>query len=272
MHSYKKLCIEALTVQTVSSSEEQMLVTYDPNEPIELKKFSDSIGALADEYHSYIRKNYKFSPDNFPEIRIREIRKGSIIVDLFNSVISGGFFDDADKINHGLEFFKNIKGLTSFFLGKSKEPPKNTTTSTVKNLIDMVEPISQDVGGNMIFHASGNGTINININQSEANLISRRGENWIAQQKIPTKKTYTKEIFYWYQTRDTFSNKTGDKGIVESIIKRPVNTYISNEEIKSKMIEGEFFNKYYLVDLVVDDIEEKPSLYRIINLIKIYDK
>lgn len=136
----------------------------------------------------------------------------------------------------------------------------------------MVEPISQDVGGNMIFHASGNGTINININQSEANLISRRGENWIAQQKIPTKQTYTKEIFYWYQTRDTFSNKTGDKGIVESITKRPVNIYISNEEIKSKMIEGEFFNKYYLVDLVVDDIEEKPSLYRIINLIKIYDK
>lgn len=71
-----------------------------------------------------LEKNYKFSPDNFPEIRIREIRKGSIIVDLFNSVISGGFFDDADKINHGLEFFKNIKGLTSFFLGKVRSRRK----------------------------------------------------------------------------------------------------------------------------------------------------
>ncbi|MGG6430751.1 hypothetical protein ACQ5TV_12365 [Acetobacter ghanensis] len=147
-------------------SKEEILVTYDPVEPIELKNFADSIGALSDEYHQYVRRNYKYTPDRFPEIKIKEIRKGSIIIDLINNAMNSGLFDDFDKINHGVEFFKNLYALKEFFLGKSKEPPPNTTTNTAKNLLDIVNPISKDIGSQMTFHASGNSTINVTINQA----------------------------------------------------------------------------------------------------------
>lgn len=259
-------------MREIALSEEKILVTYDPVEPIELKNFSDSIGALSDEYNQYIRKNYKYTPDRFPEIKIKEIRKGSIIIDLVNNAINSGLFDDFDKINHGVEFFKNLYALKEFFLGKSKEPPPNTTTNTAKNLLDIVNPISKDIGSQINFHASGNSTINVIINQEEASLITKRCQSWIDMQRIPNKINYSEEIFYWWQTRDTFSNRTGDKGIVEKITKKPVNTYISDHDIKARMIEGDIFNKLYLVNLQVDNIEDKPSLYRITDIIDIFDK
>jgi len=252
----------------------EMLITYEPKEPLELKAFSSSILSLADEYDCFIRDNYKPSSLQYPDLKIKEIRKGSIVIDLITTATTACLLGGVDNINHAFEFVKNIKGLTEFFLHKSSRLPPNTSTATVGRLIDMVEPIAQNVGSHMNFHASGSGQNNINIylGQQDANAIQRLGKQWISQEKLPKKSIYEEVLFYWYQTRDTYLNKRGDKGIIESISKKPINTYIPNPSIKEEMIKGDIFNHSYLVNVQVETIEENPNLYKVVELIEVFDK
>ena len=78
-----------------------------------------------------------------------------------------------------------------------------------------------------------------------------------------------KKLFsIWYQTRNDQDCKTGDLGIIESIKSTPVKTIFNSEDIKTSTVlnlEENPFHYAYIVDVIVDTINGKPVIYKIVK-------
>lgn len=91
--------------------------------------------------------------------------------------------------------------------------------------------------------------------------------------KEPITGIKEKVVLYWYQARNDPKSQAGDHAIIESISPGPVKAVV-DEETKSKMLSGPEnpFQLGYLVDVEVETINSKPSIYKVLNIHEKFDK
>jgi hypothetical protein len=111
------------------------------------------------------------------------------------------------------------------------------------------------------------------VASNDANALQNKLRKKIETLKEPVTGLKEKVVLYWYQARNDPKSQAGDRAIIESISKGPVRTVV-NENTKSEMLSGPEnpFQLAYLVDVEVETINSKPSIYKVSNLHEKFNK
>lgn len=132
----------------------ELLLTIDYKEPVGAAVLGELLSAIGNDY----RRLYGC------ELIVTEIRQGSIIA------ILKEIADNADSINHLIDFLKNIAGIKNLLLGsKGKKGARSKTTKTIRAIANMALKTGGEV---YIEHESVDGEkLKVHVNPGEALLI-----------------------------------------------------------------------------------------------------
>lgn len=132
----------------------ELLLTIDYKEPVGAAVFGELLSAIGNDYRRLYGR----------ELIVTEIRQGSIIA------ILKEIADNADSINHLIDFVKNIEGIKNLLLGsKGKKGARSKTTKTIRAIANTALKTGGEV---YIEHESADGEkLKVHVNPGEALLI-----------------------------------------------------------------------------------------------------
>lgn len=133
---------------------DELVLTIDYKEPVGTALLGDLLSAIGHDYRQLYGR----------ELIVTEIHQGSIIA------ILKEIADNADSINHLVDFLKNIAGIKNLLLSsKGEKGSRSKTTKTVKAIANT----ALKTGGVVyIEHESADGEkLKVHVNPSEALLI-----------------------------------------------------------------------------------------------------
>jgi hypothetical protein len=181
------------------------------------------------------------------------------------------FTENLDTVLSYLEYFSKT---IDYFLGKNQEPPENFQRKDYENFISIVEPIAKDNGSmmNITAHKGANLYIGCSFSSVEANAIQNQASKEI--KKAPICGLHKKVLLRWSNAKNQVGAKTGNASIIENILPFPVKTVFNDEKLQKEILfESENpFNYFYIVDVEVSTVEEKPILYKITSLHEKFEK
>lgn len=259
-------------MQDLISSEPTLTVTIQHRGPIELQQLTESLQALARQHLRFAQREGRIAGDEVASLYVREIRSGSIVVELV--ALTKTFAMVPEAVNTVFDFARNIRDVVGYFRGQLDSPPKGTDAADAQDIATVLKPIASDPHASVQLIARDNATVNvsINVNSLEANAIQNRARNFAAVKAEPVRGILAGQLFYWFQARDQTRAKSGDKGIIEAISRKPVKVIFSDEGTKGQMLSEALFQKAYVVDVDVQTIGNEPRLYKILRLIESFDR
>lgn len=235
---------------------------------VELFDLTKSLFSAAAEYKIFIGKNYKVTEKEEAILYVREIKSGSIIIDLISQTIPVlAVVTAAENVATVIHFGFYLKACYDYLLGKTEQKPVNLSKTDYQNLSNILEPTAKDNAGQINISQVFNGdpTVILNIPSIDANAIQNMAKREIEKLLEPVTGLHKNVVLYWQQVNKDTANQAGDRVIIESISSYPVKVIFENETALSSMILG-IENPLiygYLVDVFVDTIEGKPVLYKI---------
>ena len=253
--------------------ENKLTIKIDNRQPVELFDLTHSFSSLADEYKRHLSQEaIVISPDEI-KLYVKEIRTGSIIADLV--ALAPNVLPFVEHTKTIISFTNYLKIAYDYLIGRELKKP-HLTRVNYENLIGIVNPIAKDKSSQINIHNTFNGNVSVTINMTstEANAAQNTARREIDALMAPTNNFVESVLIYWYQARNDPKSQTGDKAIVESVQKTPVKAIFDNDALKEKMLldADNPFNLAYIVDLVVESIEGKPVLYKIMNMHEKFSK
>ena len=252
-------------IEIIRQEPQWLRVSIHHTRPVELSSLSNSLWSLAAFHNRYAARMGLTIGDDPVRLYVREIRSGSIIVDLIAQAQNFALF--ADTAKSILDFSTTFIGALKFLKGGGDQP-EGLKTADAENIKGFLEPIARDLGAT--FHIGSNqGSIQVNNyfgNSADSNVIQNRASRWIEEQRAPARGIHTGCLFYFFQARDMLGSRTGDMGIIERISTRPVKTLIEGEDLKASMLNEALFRTAYVVTVRVETIEDRPRLYTILEV------
>jgi|SRR5579862_5267585 len=260
------------TGSLTTSGEGIGVLTYEVKNtrPVDLLDFTASLSALGEEFQKFVHDHggADFSEDNV-RLYVQELTSGSIVAKLISLAQQYNLLspDNAWVV----QFVDYLSGCYNFFKagGDDGESPK-LEKAECDRLVQIVEPAAKDGGGQLNIVASEGSTVNVHltINSTEANAIQNRIRRHRDAQPVQLKLTGIQhdQVLYWYQVRDDTAAKPGDRAVIPRIHERPVKVQFASDTIKSEMIDRPEnpFRLYYIVDVDVTVIKDRPVLYRVL--------
>lgn len=245
--------------------------------PVELLDLTQSLLAIGEQYRRFAEDHFEVSADDY-RLYVREVRTGSIIIDLITHAtqpqmlapFAPVLIQFATQLSDWFEFFKGVKevkDIKEMLVGKSKKD--------LQQISDIIEPAAKDAGSGIHITAAQGAVIVVNssINSTEANAGQNVLRRYIDHIPVPTTGIHHDQVLYWYQMRHDHAAKAGDKAVIERIWPKPVKVRITSDEIKRKMLDDEDnpFKKFYVVDVDVTESQNRPVLYKILEVKDSFD-
>lgn len=249
-----------------------LLITIKNKEPLELTELTKALVCLGNQFNTY-SATHGLSPDS--RLYIREIKTGSIILDLVD-LTTASIIPFLGHVSTVVKFAEHLKKVANYFLKKEGEKP-TLASNDYKELSTILNPAVRDSGSifNVTTVINGNPTVYLNVNSVEANALQNKFKQEIKDIALPVPLEGVKErvLFYWSQAKSDINSKTGDKGIIESIAPNELKVIFGSDGIKEQMIKGETnpFTHAFVVDVTVDTVKGKPTVYKILKVHEIID-
>lgn len=253
----------------MTANSPKLTIEIQNKTPVELLDLSKSMMSIAEEYKNFSIGNKTEFPAEGVKLYVREIRAGSIITDLVAlAPCALPFIENANIV---IEYAKYLKILLNWFSGKSETKPEIFEKNSLQNISNIVEPIAKDQASQMNVSAiniSGYAVVNFNISSTEANAAQNSIRRHIETMKEPITGIHEQVVMHWAQARNSANSKSGDKAKIESLYRGDVKVMFANATLKQQMLLSEPypFNKAYVVDVAVETVNDKPALYRVLNL------
>lgn len=247
------------------NDESVLSIELNNKKPVELTDLTESLLSLSIEYRRFVARRTDVFAENEAKLYIKEIRSGSIIADLIAPAVPlvAPLLEHRESI---AEYAKWLKGIFDFYKGSFSEKPKLDKTS-YQNLSTFLQPVAKDNGAQLNINNTVHGgqVVNISFTSMEANAIQNLIRNDILQLKEPIARAHEKVVLYWYQAKNDPQSSTGDKGVIESISPLPVKVVFIDDSLKLQLLykDENPFKSAYIVDVVVETIENKPVLYKV---------
>jgi hypothetical protein len=265
----------------IAARPEETTFTYIFNNtrPIELIDLTSSLLALGEQYQSFTRRQGEGTTADDYRLYVREAQTGSIVIDLISyatqpqilAPFAPFLLEFTQELSDWFEFFKGVKDakdIKEMLLGKSKRD--------LQQLSALIEPAAKDVGSNINITAHRGAVIMVNssISSTEANAGQNVLRRYIEHIPLPVTGIHADQVLYWYQMRYDRAAKPGDLAVIERIWKNPVRVRFTSDEVKRKMLEDveNPFRKFYVVDVDVTEVNNKPVLYRILEVKDAFDR
>lgn len=247
----------------------KLIIEIKNKHPVELLDLARSMMALGDEYQRFLLKHDAMLDADNVKLYIKEIRSGSIITELVAlAPYTLPFVEHADSV---LEYAKYIKAFYDWAIGKNDTPPPQVEKTTLQNMSQIIEPIAKDKASQINFGAitiGGDFILNLSLSGMEANAAQNAIRREIDARKEPVIGIREQVVMYWAQARNDQNNKAGDKARIESICPNDVRVRFANDALKTRMLyeEPHPFSKSFIVDVAVETINDKPVLYKVLNI------
>lgn len=256
-------------------SEAKLTIKIENKRPIEITDFTDSFNSLANQYYKYLSENESFKLNQDTKLYIKEIRSGSIITELSDLVpLVLPFVENSNSV---IEFTGFLKKGFDYFLGKTEEKPKEFDLKDCNNFNNIIKPIAKDNGSNVLFNGDWNFeniTVNFNFNSVEVNAIQNGIQREKENLKEPTKNIQHKVLFYWDSAKYDEKSKSVDKGYIDSVSFKSLRVSFDDDYTKRLMldIEENPFHLAYIVDVEIMDIQNVPTVYKILKMHEFFQK
>lgn len=243
--------------------------------PIELIDLAAGMLALGDEYRSYLSAHHRAIDAEGTRLYVKEVRTGSIITELVAlAPYALPLVEHAESI---LEYGKWLGSAYDWLIGRGNKLGEAIPKTTLQNLSRIIEPVAKDRSSQ--FNLAGvtvNGDVHLNfsITSTEANAAQNAVRRELDLMKEPITGIHHQVVMYWAQARNQPNSKSGDRARIESIYRGDVKVVFANDEIKTRMLYDTPypFNKAFIVDVAVETIEDKPILYKVIEMHDILDR
>lgn len=241
------------------------------SKPILLDDFSKSLKSLSDEYDFFAKRDSLANPSR-NKLYIRQITKGSIDIELV-AMSALLLFEHFNTI---CEFSKHLKCVFDTLLLKNN--CDLIDTKTLKNTIDILAPIAKDKNSSVQFAPNIiNGDVTVNVfNNNEVVSITEHANQTIEQRAIEEEERKEKtHVLLYFEQASTKSKKQANKGVIESLSKKPLYiTFGDDETLKSSILFSDEnpLTKVYEVDVEIVSVDNKPYSYKIEKLHDVYDR
>lgn len=268
----------------------KLTVKYDTKKPVDLADLSLSLHGLSEEYKMHVECSVDPMGDEGVRLSVKEIRPGSIIVELV--AIAPQALQFPENATHIRSFTTRLQIVFDFLLGGSvtelplahepTEPPiifpagkavedPHLERANYKNLGRIIEPIAKEGGSQLNISATDDSAeppVLFTMSSVSANAIQNRIRRELELLKQPSSGIHEKVLLYWFQARNDPKGKAGDRAIIESLHDRPVKAVFMTDSIKGKILSAaeNLFRMAYVVDVSVETIAGRPALYRILEL------
>lgn len=255
----------------MDTPEHTLTIKIQNRDPVELGDLTQGLFALADEYRRFMPRHdtARFSADGDCRLYIKAVRSGSIEIDLVAMApLALPFMENSNTV---LDFFGYLRAGLEWLSGRDVAPPQPALEKpNLENFSKLVNVVAKDRGAQYVVI---NQTNNFYINSTEARAIRESADDEISKLKEPVAGLREGVVLYWYQARNTSASAAGDRSIVESISKRPVKTAFRNDDIKCQMLfkDENPFTQAYVVDVMVESVQDRPVLYTILALHDVID-
>lgn len=261
-----------LSTAVVEPGAEMLSIKIENTQPVELATLTESLQSLAAAHARFADERGLTINGDSVRLFVREIKTGSIIVDLVALAANIPLF--ADQAKSIVDFASHVVDILKFFKGERGDEPADLKPRDVQDVTKFLGPIANDASSILNVQASDGATVNVNYNMTpnDANAVQNRAKNWIARHAEPIYGIQRGQLFYFYQARDDSHATAGDRGIIEAISPHPVKTVFANEPAKQAMLNEALFRKAYIVDVDVQTINRRPRLYRIIEVTDSLDR
>jgi len=253
--------------------EVRLTIEIKNEKPVSLIDFSNSFLCLSDEFDKYIRQHDEEAKARDVHLFIREVKSGSIIADLIAfAPFALPLIQDANSI---IKFSESLKKAFDYLLGKAQTKP-DFKRKNLQNYSGILEPIAKDSAAQINFNVIVNGGIHhhFSLNSIEAKAAQNSAGREMELLKEPLIGIHEKVVLHFFQARTDPKSSTGDKGIIESIHRGPVKVIFSTDTLKARVLHQDGvnpFNSAYIVDVDVQTIDEKPVVYKIIQVHESFD-
>ncbi|HHF4970608.1 TPA: hypothetical protein ACPO3U_001021 [Haemophilus influenzae] len=207
----------------------KLLIKIDNSEPLQLSTFCQSMEGIAAEYRQFIQDNKIDIEPCEQHIYVEKITQGCFLIEL--AALVSSTYPLIEQANAILEFGGHLKMIFDWAMNK----------------------------GDVHIHLHGDnalaGLAQNNINR-ELKLLKERDDNTLHNTPL-----------YWSSTADVQS-KAQDRAIIPAVSSKPVRVKFEDKTLKEKMILNEEYpyHKIFLVDVLVEYIDEEPVIYKILRL------
>jgi hypothetical protein len=239
--------------------------------PIVLTDLTMALLGVANQYEKFVENAIDDGAQPGSELYIKEVRSGSIIVELVAHAIpmvpllwQGGAL---------IEWANQARDVVLWLTAKLDNPPKEMAKQDLKQWQNILEPIAKDHGSQMNISVSDHGQViqQFIINSEQANIAQNGIRRELEKLEEPDDHVLKKLVMVWYQTKFDDHSPTGDKAVIEKVTKTPLKVVFENNAVKKAMLAGDsrfakpWHELAYLVDIRMQTINGVPKVYTIIN-------
>ena len=245
----------------------KLLIEIDNSEPLQLSTFCQSMEGIAAEYRQFIQDNKIDIESCEQHIYVEKITQGCFLVEL--AALVSSTYPLIEQANAILEFGGHLKMIFDWAMNKG-ERPEQLTPAMLKNASNILEPIAIDPKAQFNLQVTDNkGDVHIYLHGD--NALAGLAQNNINRElrllKERDDNTLHNTPLYWSSTADAQS-KAQDRAIIPAVSSKPVRVKFEDKTLKEKMILNEEYpyHKIFLVDVLVEYIDEEPVIYKILRL------
>lgn len=254
--------------------EVRLSIEFKNSRPVELTGLTESLAGLSSLYARFAESTEYTINDETVHLYIKEVRTGSIVWDLVAFAATIPIIPILQHTRILVDFTKDLKVILDFFKGDVDAEDPDRPAQVYKDVSRFINPVSQDNGSqlNMSVHEGATVVVNFGMNSNDCNAAQNRIENYIAMMQETHSGCYHNQVFYWYQARDETKARSGDRGVIEAISPKPIKVLFQSETAKSAMLSDKLFKKAYIVDVEVHTINNRPKVYKILDVHEAFDR
>lgn len=243
----------------------EIIYRLEYKHPIQVSDFCESLGSFAEEYKRINSLREDPSDGEF-DLYVTEITKGSIIAKLVE--MAPFAITIAENTNTIIDFISSFRTAIGWLNGKIGPKP-DFKSEQLENIAKVMKPVASDVGAqlNVFGGIQIQGDVHITINHYEGTVIRQSAQHELQELGRPRFELKEKVVLKWYQARYDTKSKSGDRAVIDAVYPSSVKTVFVNEGVKAKMLSGHEnpFLLQYLVDVMVEIVQDQPTKYRILE-------
>ena len=257
-------------------------INMDLAGPVELGDFVEFFGGISGQFDRFIRTNH---PELAPDARffVKEVRKGSIIADLF----PGGFSDIIGMMDAVLitVAFADLIGQAVFLYAQGKRNP-DATRAELKDLYSTVEALAKDTDGRVTLETVtyDKGIWNRRVAFTFTSAEAREAAKAIEDHRNDLDKVEAADhsrVLMYFKRSDIgdvkLGKRSGERVVIEQILDRDLPliyaSNLSEQRIKHEIrdTEDNIYHKGFVVDVNVQTKGGKPAAYAVTHVHQIID-
>lgn len=232
---------------------------------ISLDDFSNALKSIQLEYYSFV-KIYGYD-SNIAQLSIKEVEKGSIIVDM--EVLATALIPFLENVNAVFEFGKYINSVWEWIKAPKDAPvPKGFNDAKTLNNINNINNInknSQSDSSFTIINSNNNVVTNINLQCKDAADVEKNIRQIMSEIKNKEDSFEVKTKVLLKVTQLNNQKTSGDRGIIEDFYNKDRKLIFDNDDDKIMFTghEDNPFDLFFVVDAMAMYSDNKLIAYKI---------